>query len=146
MPPELFSLSFSLAGRLYFELRGTTYLPGSIVPITDIGTAPAGGDPTMPGGSLVCVTSSINTQCCRGSDGGNVGEWFFPNGDMVPRASNPGDSNFTRSASAQQVRLNRRVPDAVQPVGEYECRVPDGNGVEQTAAITIALGKITGYV
>ena len=124
---------------LYFELRGTTYLPGSIVFLKDIGVFD-GTEPDMPGGTLVCHTNSVNTPCCRTSDGGNVGEWFFPNGSMVPRnGNNPGRFVFTRSGSNQQVRLNQRFQSDLEPVGEYECRVPDNNRVEHTATITIAL-------
>ena len=116
------------------------YLPGDTVFLEDIGSA-SGTDPTMPAGALVCATNNVNTQCCRTGDGGNVGEWFFPNGTMVPRARNPGNSIFARSGSTQQVRLNRLAYTPKEPLGEYECRVPDSSGMVQTAAITIALGK-----
>ena len=109
-----------------------------------IGTAPSAIDPTMPGAALVCHTDRVNTQCCRSVDGGNVGEWFFPNGTMVPRnGNNPGGFIFTRSGSNQQVRLNQRFQSDLKPVGEYECRVPDSRliGVEHTATITIAARK-----
>ena len=62
---------------------------------------------------------------------------------MVPRnGNNPGRFVFTRTGSTQQVRLNQRFQSDLEPVGEYECRVPDSSRVEQTATITIALGKI----
>ena len=121
-------------------LRGTTYPPGGTVLIADIGT-PGGTDPDRPGGTLVCVTTNVNSQCCRQSDGGNLGEWSFPDGTIVPRGRNPGNSLFTRTGSTQQVRLNRLSPTAMGPLGEYECRVPDSNGVLQTASITVVLSK-----
>ena len=108
--------------------------------ITDIGT-PGGTGPDQPGGTLVCVTTNINTQCCRTSDGGNVGEWHFPDGTIVPRNGNPGDSLITRTGSTQQVRLNRISPTALEPLGEYECRVNDSNGTIKKAVITIRPGK-----
>ena len=117
------------------------YPPGSTVSITDIGTQ-GSTNPDQAGGTIVCVTTNINTQCCRNSDGGNVGEWYFPDGTIVPRGNNPGDSAFTRTGSTQQVRLNRRFDNAVEPVGEFECRVPDINGVEQVASITLAHSKL----
>ena len=100
------------------------YLPGDAVLITDIGeftAATAAG----AGTSLVCVTSNVNTQCCRGSDGGNVGEWYFPDGTIVPRNKGAETNDFTRSGFTHQVRLNRRN-SATSPTGTYECRVPDG--------------------
>jgi hypothetical protein len=56
---------------LYFTLNNTVYLPGDTVLITDIGEFI---DVVDPGTSLVCRTEHVNTQCCRGSDGGRVGE------------------------------------------------------------------------
>ena len=123
-------------------LRGTIYPAGSTVLLDDIGTA-GGNGPTRPGGTLVCITNNINPQCCRTSDGGNVGEWFFPNGTMVPRnGNNPENFVFTRSGSTRQVRLNQRFPSHLEPVGEYECRVPDSNGVEHVANISVILSKL----
>jgi hypothetical protein len=60
---------------LYFTLGDTVYLHGDTVLITGIGVFVVGGDdPVDPGTSLVCRTEHVNTQCCRGSDGGRVGE------------------------------------------------------------------------
>ena len=125
---------------LYFMLNGVEYPPGSTVLIEDIGSF-QGSDPSQPGSSLVCVTTNINTQCCRGSDGGNVGEWYYPDGTIVPRNRNPGSSPFSRTASMEQVRLNRRFADVFAPLGEYACRVPDSSGVMQSAFIKIGTGK-----
>ena len=117
------------------------YLPGETVLITDIG---AQMSPTDPGTSLVCVTSNVNTECCRGADGpggsgGRAGEWYFPNGNQVPR--NAESEEFSRSGFTHQVRLNRRI-NAMGPIGAYECRVPPmGGGAVVTAGITIAAGK-----
>ena len=114
------------------------YLPGDTVLITDIGVFPFPLDPDDPGTSLVCVTSNVNTHCCRGTDGGRVGEWYFPDDMQVPR--NAESENFSRSGFKQQVRLNRRN-NATGPTGAYECRVPSmGDGAEVTANITIIYG------
>lgn len=81
------------------------------------------------------MTSNINTQCCRNSDGGRVGEWFFPNGTMLPRYLS--SYAMVRSGYTQQVRLNRKLSHVMGPIGEYQCRVPDSTGVEQVASIHI---------
>ena len=121
-------------GGLYFILNGTTYSSGATVPITSIGVI-NGED---AGSSLVCVTRNVNTMCCRGNDGGNVGEWHFPNGSIVPRNSASPNGDFTRSGFTHQVRLNRRN-NALTPYGIYTCVVPDGNdGVNHTANITLS--------
>ncbi len=74
--------TFFSADGLYFTLNGTTYSSGATVPITSIGVS-NGED---AGSSLVCVTSYVNTNCCRGMDnpiGDPVGNWVWPNGTIV---------------------------------------------------------------
>ena len=132
---------------LYFTLGGTVYLPGDTVLITDIGVFASTSDPGL---SLVCVTSNVNTLCCRGSDGGNVGEWYFPDGTLpddtlVPRQGAMPSADFTRSGFAQQVRLNRRNK-AILPTGAFECRVPEranGGGGDLTGALVTASITLT---
>ena len=123
---------------LYFTLNGVVHLPGDTVLITDIGLSTlVGDDRSDPGSSLVCITTNVNTNCCRGKDGGNVGEWFFPDGNMVPRNSDRPDGDFTRSGFTHQVRLNRRN-NAMTPLGTYTCVVPDmNNTMNHTATITL---------
>jgi hypothetical protein len=118
------------------------YLPGDAVLKTSIGNFPHPIVPD-PGTSLVCRTENVNTQCCRNSDGGNVGEWFFPDGSIVPRYRANPNANFSRSGFAQHVRLNRGN-NGITPTGSYECRVPDDSGNLQIAGlnITLALGKL----
>jgi hypothetical protein len=122
---------------LYFTLGDIVYLPGDTVLITDIGVV-AGGD--NPGTSLVCRTEHVNTWCCRGTDGGKVGEWFDPNGNLLPRFGTALTADFSRNGYTHQVRLNRRN-EAMSPTGAFECRVPrmeDGDLV--VASITISAG------
>ena len=117
------------------------YESGSSVLITEVGEFLSSTGTFFPDSSLVCVTSEVNSQCCRGRDGGNVGEWHFPDGSMVPRRNQAPMADFTRSGYTQQVRLSRRN-DALSQVGEYSCRVPreDGCNGEMHVA-TISLGK-----
>ena len=118
-------------------LNGTTYLPGHSVP------QPAGR--SDPGTTLVCVTTNVNTACCRGGDNngvsnataGAVGEWCYPNGTLVPRH----DGNvvdFARIGFTHQVRLGREVSDSIPPLGVYTCQVPDPSpGFVYSASIKI---------
>ena len=117
---------------MYFLLNGALRTPDEAIAITDIGVD-SGAD---PGASLVCVTSNVNTQCCREADGGDVGEWYFPNGTLVSRNST---GNISRSSFTGQVRLNRRN-NATLPTGIYECRVPAGNGFLQVARVALLRG------
>ena len=125
---------------LYFTLNGVVYQPNDTVLITDIGLSTLVGDDRSDAqSSLVCNTTNVNTNCCRGVDGGNVGEWFFPNGSMVPRNRDSPNGNFTRSGFTHQVRLNRRN-NAMTPLGTYTCVVPDMNNTMNHNA-TIILGE-----
>ena len=125
---------------LFLTLSGRVYQPGDIAFISDIGEAPLVPNNADPGSSLVCNTSNINTNCCRGVDGGNVGEWFFPNGSMVPRNRDSPTGNFTRSGFTHQVRLNRRN-NATTPLGTYTCVVPDMNNTMNHNATITLLGE-----
>ena len=127
---------------LYFTLDDIVYHPGEAVIITDIGRTAIIDN---AGTSLVCVTSNVNTECCRGSDGpggsgGRVGEWYFPNGTIVPRQSEDPSADFTRTGSTNQVRLNRRR-SAVSPTGIYECRVPDSANASVIVTAQITVGE-----
>ena len=122
---------------LYFMLDNNIYLPGDSVLITDIGTQP--GTRVDPGSTLICVTSNVNTACCRGADGGNVGEWFYPDGSMVPRpgAISTSTGIFARYGHNHQVRLGI-VGSPTGPLGAYRCDVPDGmTGTIVSASINI---------
>ena len=122
---------------LYFELNGQMYPSGSKISITDIGVFNPNNLLDVAS-ALVCVTSEVNTQCCRTRDGGNVGEWYFPDGSTVPRLSSSPNGDLTRSGFMHQVRLNRKN-DAMAPLGTYTCRVPDesDSAVVHTASITL---------
>ena len=125
------------ATQLYFALRGNRYEPGDSILITDVGLHHGNAG---PGDSLVCVTTDVNTQCC--TDVGGVGEWFFPNGSIVPRnIDGPNRNSQTlRTGRANQVRLNFRTRQT-SPTGEFTCVVPEtGGSVYQTAGIRLVTG------
>ena len=129
-----------LEGSLLIQLNGETYPSDSTIPITDVGAFDPSTGHLSPDSSLVCVTSELNTQCCRTRDGGNVGEWLFPNGTMVPRNKNSPDGDFTRSGYRHQVRLSRKN-NAISPSGTFTCLVPreDGcGGYFHAASITLS--------
>ena len=124
--------------RLYFTLRGSRYESGMSILITDIGSN-TNNNSSDPGSSLVCVTSNVNTHCCRGADnpnGGHRGEWYLPDGTRI---LNTPDTNFYRTRYTQQVRLNRRN-NAMSPTGVFICEVPNDadSTMPFTATITIS--------
>ncbi len=104
----------------------------------------SGANQDDPGLSLVCVTSNVNTMCCRGRDhpgSGPVGNWFYPNGTIVLGNSDNPNGDFTRSSHTQQIRLNRKRTDVMSPTGVYTCEVPDGSNTAMTHRATITLGE-----
>ena len=120
-----------------------TYPSGSSVRLTEVGFFDTATGRAAPDSSLVCITSEVNTQCCRSRDGGNVGEWLFPDGSLVPRRGGNSGADFVRSGYIHQVRLSRNN-DASGPLGTYTCTVPrrDGcGGLMHTAEITLGWFK-----
>ncbi len=128
-------------------MSGTVYLPGDTIPLTDVGDSyppMSGQNQDNPGPSLVCVTSNVNTMCCRGVNhhgSGAVGNWLYPNGTIVLGNNANPNGDFTRSAHAHQIRLNRKRPDVMSPTGVYTCEVPDGSNTAMTHRATITLGE-----
>ena len=127
---------------LYFELSGVIYNVGDFVLISDIGPQPA--DRSNCGSTSVCVTTNVNTACCRRADNsgmtnltaGAVGEWRYPNSTLVPRPSG-NVVDFARVGYTHQVRLARSVSDSPTPLGVYTCEVPHPSGVTVTGTITL---------
>ncbi len=126
-------------------MSGTVYLPGDTILITDVGDGfPGDSNPPGPGPSLVCVTSNVNTMCCRGSDNPNgdaQGNWLFPDGAIVLGNSVNPNGDFTRSSHTREIRLNRKRTDVISPTGVYTCEVPDESDNTITHRATITLGE-----
>ena len=120
---------------LYFQLGNQIYLPGQTINRSDIGEQPS--NRSDPGFTLVCVTTNVNTACCRRSDGGNVGEWYYPNGMIVNRHINSPTGAFHRTGYQQQVRL-AWIYGATVLLGVYRCEVPDEQGNIVSASIILS--------
>ena len=87
------------------------------------------------GGALECHTD--DTTCCRGidnPDGPGRGEWYYPDGTVVP--SPGGGTGFYRTRDHMVIRLNR--DDTLQPTGVYRCEIPGAGGVTITRYITLS--------
>ena len=121
----------------------TLILPGSSIFISDIGPQPANRG--NPASTLVCVTTNINTGCCRMKDKnesisytGAVGDWHYPNSTKVPRASESSIVDLARIGYTQQVRLAKVASGSAPPLGVYTCEVPEpSTGVLYNASTTI---------
>ena len=118
------------------------YLSGAAVLISDIGEAGfSSADVAEARTSLVCQTINLNITCCRrGGDGNRAGDWYYPNGNVIPGNNGNEGLDFTRTGYTQQVRLSRRN-GAMTPTGVFECRVLDGDDVLlASASITLTTG------
>ena len=108
-------------------LRGTPYQNNSIVTLEDIGTV---------GNALLCITNY--TACCRPpyTGGPALGNWFFPNGTVVPSETpTSGEKwDFFRTRDQMMVRLHRRRGGVE---GIYRCEIPDAMHVIQTIYIGV---------
>ncbi len=125
---------------LYFSLDGVIYNPGSSINIADIGEQSS--DRSDAGSTLVCVSTNVNTQCCRGIDnpnGGGIGGWLDPSNRQIPSPGALGGATnvFTRYLFTEQVRLSIVGGTPSGPLGVYTCVVPNINGMDVSATITI---------
>ena len=68
--------------------------------------------------------------------GGQVGEWFFPDGTMVPGPSGP---TFYRNRGHDDgtVNLNRASTNVMMPTGKFCCVVPDATGDMQKICASV---------
>ena len=120
------------------------YDNNSVVSISLIGEGFEGAQIT-DGGALECHTD--DTTCCRGIDNssnqtGGRGEWYYPNGTVVPPPG--GNTGLYRTRQHMVIRLNRSPEvDGPNATGLYWCEIPGAGGVIITRYITLATGGKT---
>ena len=111
-----------------FSLRGTTYQNNSVVTLEDIGE----GDD-----ALLCETDQL--ACCRppytGAMGGVRGNWYFPNGTIVPVNSTTNEQWDFYSTRGDMVLSLHRRRDGED--GIYRCVIPDASNVTQTLYVGV---------
>ena len=111
---------------VHLSFKGMTYSNNSIFFINEIGR-------TSSNKAIQCVTDK--QKCCF-STRNRFGEWYFPNGTLLPRQHHPTDgfaTHFYRNrADNGTVSLNRVGPSVVSPTGRYCCELPDAAGVQQS--------------
>ena len=100
--------------QLGFYLNGVIYPNGSAVPMVDIGEGEYG---------LHCITDRHD--CCRPDNyGRRIGEFYFPNGSVVPIRNY--DYSYYRNRGDRFVRLNHRSYSII--TGQFRCEIPDAKG------------------
>ena len=123
-------------------LNGTIHRPGGSVLVSDIGPQPDSRNDS--GSTLVCVTTNVNTACCRSNDNNALpalGHWYYPNSTKVPRGTASKELKLRGIGYTHQVRL-ARSPDCTPPPGVYTCIIPGQDGFLHNASITIDMGKL----
>ena len=107
--------------------RGVSYPNNSVLSLDNIGEFSTGS-------AILCTT---NRNPCCSTPPNRVGEWYYPNGSLVPNKA--ADEDFYRGRSnAQSISLNHRNY-AQSPSGTFFCELPDNGGVNHRLFVT--LGK-----
>ena len=99
----------------YVSLMGQALANHSYVNLTLVGDNDTDGSHN----TVRCITD-LGT-CCGGGQGIHRGDWYFPDGGVVP--SRPGGPDISRTRGSQRVTLHRRN-NAMEPTGIYHCEVP----------------------
>lgn len=107
---------------VYFELNGNIYHNNSAISLQSVGEGER---------ALICKT---NKQDCCGTPPNRLGEFLYPNGDIVPIRIL--QDEFYRQRGDGEIYLNRRV-DTTSPSGTYSCVIPDAAGTIQTLYIDL---------
>ena len=117
--------------KVQLIFRGVSYPNNSVLPLNDIGKLSTGS-------AILCTTN--RSPCCSSSDSNmRFGEWYYPNGSMVP---NSGQDFYRGRGSNKTIHLNRKN-NAQSSGGSFCCELPDDSDVNHTLCVT--LGKVDLY-
>ena len=87
--------------------------------------------------ALLCTTDRAG--CCRPSDGQRAGEFYFPDGTLVPiLGADPSIRTYYRSRGSRFVSLNR-INNGME-TGQFCCEIPDASGT--TVNLFINIGRL----
>ena len=115
-----------------FGLTGPALANHSYVDLSTVGSASDDSD------SVVCYTDL--TTCCSGGQGIHRGNWYFPNGTVLPFSGNGVPIYLGRAA--QRVAI-RHTSGATGPTGIYRCDIPTiavHSDTDQSVGETVYVG------
>ena len=98
----------------YVSFMGVNLPNHAYVDLTTVGE-----DNSDPGDTVRCHTD-LQT-CCTSSQGSHRGDWYFPNGILLPFYT-LSDEDIVEDREPQVVHLRRRN-DATSPSGIYRCDI-----------------------
>ena len=113
---------------MYLSLKGVVYPNNSVILITEIEQTNATSN-----NGLQCITD--RRPCCA-TVGARAGEWFFPDGSIVPRQADA-TTFFRRRSDNGTITLNRLNSDVMMPTGRFCCVVPDATSTNVTVCANI---------
>ena len=129
--PYLTFMGETLPNHAYVDLSLMMY-PGNDDDTADISS------------TVICHTDL--TYCCRSDDGGDGGDWYFPDGTVLPGAGehNVNSHPITQRKRNQLVRLQRGPPGSTgyTPDCIYHCDIETVavNSADNTARETVYVG------
>ena len=122
---------------VYLSLREIFYANRSIIFANEIGETDVDSlsPPPNSNNGLQCITDRI--PCCR-SHQNRTGEWFFPNGTVVPIRVNA-ETFYRNRGQDGTVNLNHLNTNVMSPGGLFCCVVPDATGINRTLCANIGI-------
>ena len=115
---------------VYLSLKGVVYPNNSVILITEI-------EQTTSNNGLQCITDK--RPCCA-TPPNRDGEWFFPDGGVVPvigKEPNRATTFYRSRGDDGTVNLNRVNSDVMMPTGRFCCVVPDNTSTDVTVCVQI---------
>ena len=107
---------------LQLKFQGVSYPNNSVLSLNDIGDISTGS-------AIFCTTN--RSPCC--SHPVRVGQWYYPDGSMVP--NNVAGKDFYRGRGDDQtIHLSRRN-NTQTPTGSFCCELPDNSDVNHTLCV-----------
>ena len=109
---------------VYLSLGGTVgWQNNTCASTSDIGSSPTN--------QLACVTDKV--PCCL-----TQGQWYYPNGSQVRHSSESLDQTpfYVERTNEGSITL-LRLSDAMEPYGEFCCRIADAADVTHTLCIDL---------
>ena len=100
-----------------------------------------GDDISDSSGDTVRCHTDLET-CCTGNQGNHRGDWYFPDGSVLPFASSP-SGDIVLDREPQEVHIRRRN-NAMSPSGIYRCDIEtvavNDDDVDTITGETVYLG------
>ena len=127
---------------VYLSLKGTVYANNSVIFVNEIGETDDNSIKPSQNDALQCITDK--SPCCRFAPN-TAGEWYFPNGTVVPAQSASSTVLYrNRGFDDGTVNLNHinTLPTVSVPTGLFCCVLPDMDDNNQRLCADIDIGGL----